>query len=844
MPLTLVIIRRMITKMARASFLRVLFLTLLCSTALGNYPFSVSIYAESELELFYVAQRAYDDRFYDTAVRYLNDFLKTYPRSSKKNEAKLLIGRCYFFQEKYLEAFEVFRGLLETSSLKDATLFWMGETYLKGQDYSNAQELYHQLINEYPDSPYVPTALHSLGWSYFEQDNYQESQKIFLEFVNRFKNHELYQESLFKAAESQYLSGLYEKAIETFRQFIIQFPKSVQAERAYFLMGECYYYHEDFPQAIEYYKKSMEISSDQNICLLSNVSAGWSFLKLNDFDNAQMHITKALDIAQVNNFPADDVLLAQATLHAKQNDHLRALSVYNQLITEYPQSSHIPEARLGKANELYLLNRFDEAIKQNRLIIKTVDDQPQAKNIVQKAYFSLGWIFLKQGEIEKAIASFQTIVDQAQSKSIKISALTQIGDAYHDTGKLSKALNIYDRILKEFPESLYTDYVQYRQGIVLLKMERTDSAAIVFQSLKNNYPDSRYLLETKYYLGLTYFKKENWQAVKEELQAFIDQAPHTHELQPDAHYLMGLAYFNLREVHEAKDNFELILMNYSHRKNLLKDVEINIAKCFYSLGNDKEALKRFKIIIYKYPQSEAALESLFWLGQYYFAQENWDQVITYLTQLIDQFPDSGSVDQARLYLGQAYEKKESFDLALNQYKQITDTTHREVFAKAQLAIANIFSRDIPHDQAVDIYLNIAQQCPEFMRDSFIKSADIYLQQDQHAKALNEYEKALKAAKGLSTIKEVEIYFLIADTYEIINENNKAIEAYLKIPYLFPDELHWTTKAYLRMARIFEDEEDWKNAKLVYEKIVNQQVDESKFAKERLEWIDQNSSLNQ
>jgi len=47
------------------------------------------------------------------------------------------------------------------------------------------------------------------------------------------------------------------------------------------------------------------------------------------------------------------------------------------------------------------------------------------------------------------------------------------------------------------------------------------------------------------------------------------------------------------------------------------------------------------------------------------------------------------------------------------------------------------------------------------------------------------------------------------------------------------------KSYLRLARIFEDKNDWEEAKKIYERISSMNIDESKFAQERLEWINKN-----
>ena len=73
-----------------------------------------------ENELFLIAQKAFDDAFYDVAVGYLTQFIEKYPQSEKYTKAKLLLGQCFYFKAQYLKAFDVFQALLSSDEVKDA----------------------------------------------------------------------------------------------------------------------------------------------------------------------------------------------------------------------------------------------------------------------------------------------------------------------------------------------------------------------------------------------------------------------------------------------------------------------------------------------------------------------------------------------------------------------------------------------------------------------------------------------------------------------------------------------------------------------------------------------------
>ena len=507
----------------------------------------------------------------------------------------------------------------------------------------------------------------------------------------------------------------------------------------------------------------------------------------------------------------------------------------------------ILDACLGKANTYYTLAKYDEAIKTYQDLIdrsakKSVPARTESTNaslqeLLEKVYFGLGWSYLKKGNIDNAVKMFQTIKNTSASKTVRISALTQIGDSYQDAGQFQKAIEVYDEILKDYSDSAYADYVQYRQGIALLKMDNIQAATLSFQSLRTNFPKSKYLEDTQYYLAVAYFKKGDWATAREYILNFIEDSSKDQPFLSEAYYILGLCYFNLNQYQDALQVFNKILKNYPDQTETFQNSEGHIAQCYYKLGNTDEAIKRFKAIIKKYPQSEAAQDSFVEIGDYYLQSSQWAEAILYYEEFLKSFPGSLKRNVVLYELGQAYQAKEKYDKAVSAFKQI-DATDQEIYAKAKLAIADIFTKELDPTSAIETYENIIKTSPEFKRDASFKIAKVYKESGNYKKAIEAYEQGLQVDKGLGDLSNAELQFSMADTYELLNQNDLATENYLKIPYLYSQETAWVIKAYLRVARIFEEKEEWDQAKTIYEKVLSSGADEAKFAKERLDWIGQ------
>lgn len=799
----------------------------------------------NEKELFFVAQKAFEDGFYDIAIRYIEQFTQQYPQSAKQVQAKLLLGQCYFFQNQYLKAYEVFQGLTTAAEFQDATLFWLGETYLKGADYKQAEKQYQDLIKIYPNSEYLAQAYNSLGWTYFEQKLYPEAISAFQKVISIFPNSPLRSDAQFKIAESHFNQGAYETAIKHFREFTNAFEQSPKQGQAHFYLGESYYYLEDFLVASTYYAKAAEVSTDQKIILMSKISLGWCYIKLKRFELAQKTLEEARGLADKSNELLDDVLLGQASLYNDLGDHKTANLFYAQLIEQFPNSPRLVEAFLGRANNSYLLQDYPGALTQYQQILDQFSADPGQKGLTEKAHFGLAWTYLKSGQLDLAISHFQQIMDQAESNTVKVSALVQIADAYHDINNLEKSVEIYDQILKDYPDSPYVDYAQFRQGIVLMKQEKADAALISFKSLENNFPKSKYLTDTKYFLGVAYFKKDNWSTAEEYTEKYLKSVQDsTMEFEAEAHYILALCAFNLNDPKRAMKIFEQVVKTYPNEQAIIRNSEKGIAECLFKIGDAKAAVEKFNNIIQSYPDSTVAQESMIWQGNYYVETSDFATAAQKFEEFLTRYPNSEKINEAHYQLGRIYENLREFEKALNHFKSINAPEEDELYAKAKLAIADIFSRELDSATAIQTYENIISSSPDFKRDAFVKIADVYKGQQEYQKAVDTYQRALAAEQKLSQASDPELQFQIADIYELAGQNDKAIEEYLKIPYLYPDEKVWMIKANLRVARIFEDGERWEDANNIYRKIVDLNIEESAFANERLEWIKENTEQKQ
>jgi len=792
---------------------------------------------EKEDESLFVAKKAFDDGFYEVALGLLERFLKNYPESKRASEANLLIGQCYFYQNKFLDALTKFEWLLERPAAKDiedAVLYWIAEVHFRGNNFSKAASYYKKIITEYPSSGYFAAANYSLGWCLFQERDFKEALVYFKIMEEKFPQESFVKESSFKIIECLYNLKDYSQLKERLNNYLKVYAQDkAKLPYLYFYLAEADYYLNNFPEAIKEYSKVLSSTQDEKIQALSRLSIGWAYLKLKKYNEAE---DMFLDINPDSlERPSHDVLLlGQAILMVETKRFDQAKKIYVDLASKTADPAVLVQAYLGKADTLYNSGSYQEALEAYKeALAKASAEIPQ--EIIDKLHYGLAWSYLKEGQFKEAIDEFRKVVKLSEDKIVKISALCQIGDAYQDAGNFTKAAETYDVILKDYPESLYSDYVQYQLGSTLLKSSNYDGAILAFQALKKNFPGSKLLDDASYALGLAYFQREDYKASKEIFEKF--QAEHKDSyLRPQAIYLLGTSLYNLGQFREAIEVFKNVVRSYSQDNELVQKAEYEIADCFYRLGDEKEAMAKFKLLRSKYPGSSLTAEVVWWLGEYYYRHNDLDLARRYFSSLIQDFPKSSLIANAYYALGSTYAEENNGEEAISNFKKVLELGKSDLAGTAIAGIADIYLKQGKMDLALKAYEEIIKDYPNLDALAYPKIADIYRKSRDYAQSLNFYRKSLE----IVPVSEMsDIQFKIAETIEAKGEPGQAIAEYLKVTYLYSENNSLTVKSLLRVAAIYEAKENFKEAASIYKRITSIDAQEAKYAVERLEWMKAN-----
>ncbi|MFA5093450.1 MAG: tetratricopeptide repeat protein [Candidatus Omnitrophota bacterium] len=763
-------------------------------------------FAESSLketELLFMARKAYEDGFYEVSLGILERFQKEYNNSAELKEVMLLSGQCYFQQGRYLESLNIFEKLLtdvQNVDIKDAVYFWLAEVHFKGGNFDKAAGFYQKLINDFPQSAYTAAAYYSLGWSLSEMGKYSLAVQTFKSLLEKFPSEPQSKDAAFKLIECLYNLKEYTQLRDKVKPILkLYINDRLRLPYLYFYLGEAEYYLENFEQAAKNYLKSAQISKEPKVQALANLGLGWSYLKLTKYKEAENILTQIKQNI-LDKKSLDTLLLGQALLMSSTNRIYESKKLYEQLITVSSDPLICAQAYLGKADALCNLAEYSQAVevyKEGLEKIKTFEQGSVPQELTDKLRYNLGLAYIKTGKASLGKDIFDNMVGRNDDQSLRSSLLFQVGQSYEEAKDFVNAREAYQKILKLYPDSVYVDYAQFQLGSLQLKSTELDQAIDTFEQILKKYPQSKLVADSVYSLGVAYFQKNEFLKSKEFFSKFQNEFKDS-PLRGQAVYMLGVSYLSLGKVDQALIIFKEVVKNYAQDAELLPKAEYEIADCYAKLGQEEEAFRLFKLLRAKYPNSDITAEVLWWLGQYYYRNNNLVLARRYFDALTKDLVDNRLSAQAFYAMGLTFADENKAEQAVKNFKTAIKLGDVSIKSAATLALAKNYYKLGDYDQAKLYY------------SQSLNSADL---------------------KNVAAIR-----FNLAETLEANSEFESAIKQYLLAADLSSDSPQLSTKALLRVAKIYEDKENFLEALKIYKRVISGGSAQAMFAQERVEAI--------
>jgi tetratricopeptide (TPR) repeat protein len=264
----------------------------------------------------------------------------------------------------------------------------------------------------------------------------------FKTFNERFKNDPLLPEAYWRIGFCEYQLGNIQNAIEAFQWFKNQFKDSPLFLYTHYLLGKIFLLNNDYLSSIKENNSILNPSQGMIWGGAFLVTLYWDYIHVDEMEGAN----RIFQRLQKSNHFEDDKIFIQ-WLNAEISFSIGEISdslpyYFNIVNTQFREKALF---QIGKG--YFFENKFREAITNFDILLL---EFPNSKYL-EEGLFIKGECLVQLGNLDQALEAYSLIVQQNKKNVWQLFALTQIGSLYTFRNEQDKSENAFKKVLEDFP---------------------------------------------------------------------------------------------------------------------------------------------------------------------------------------------------------------------------------------------------------------------------------------------------------------------------------------------------------------------------------------------------------
>jgi TolA-binding protein len=742
----------------------------------------------------YYFQKAREDYFramekYEEEFRAFEEGRRDHPPDEPKPDYSRVIEKYKLILTRFPE-----------SSLMDDVLYRLGYALEQNGQADSAVTYYQQLVQQFPESKYVPEAYIRLGEYYFDPVRRDLDKAIACySQVLRFKDTPRYDEALYKLGWSYYLKEQFTEAIQYFTLLVQNIERM-----------------EELDPNHEYSNPTLKEEALEYIGICFHDAGGLP---------AALAFLDSLGRPEYG--PA--ILKKMGEIYQKYEEkYLLAIQTYRALLERYPYYEGAPEVydrivqcavKLEEPEEVYLaqkelFERFRPGSEWEKVIRERIKHPVRRRKVLKDAFMR---------------------AEQAERENVNL--LIRLAQEKDDLRYYELAVKEAMAYLEAFPYDTSAYTIHWNLAVILdTKLHRREEALQAYLDVCNNYLQDRF---RKY-------AAENAIVVAKELDQLARESD-TLKLAGDtlstmeklkkmaeggAQNLFDLKPIPLRESEklliEAYRNY---VIHFPHEPESAI-ILANIGTIYYNKHHFDEALQYFHTLLAHFPDSPAATQAQITVLDSYFGKRDYasTELLAKRIQAKKELPPE-VLEKARRRLAESiYLQAEALAgegkhlEAAREYRRVIEEVPDALFADKALFQAGVqFDLAKAFDQSIEVYQQLVERFPksEHYLDALNNLALDYAELKKFDEAALAYERLAHehpdSAKAQDALYNASYFYVQArDWANAIRINREYVDRYPNAPdaedmfyniagyYLKMDNYDAANEIYAEFARRYPD----------------------------------------
>jgi len=734
--------------------------------ALQEYTKFTEAHKDSEYlyeAYFGIAESMFFKEDYAKALAAYQDFLSRFAASDNATIAHLRLGQIYFVQNNFQEALnelgKVNVDKLPKEELKQSYHFYMGRNLAGLEQYDKALPELQKAVAFDKNFPHTAQGDLILGDIYVKLAQPSEALAAYQKAAEISTDEQIKIWATFKTGEAKFAAGAYEEAINIFNQFIAAYPThqlsreaTIDLMSAYFNVGNFDAVQSTFNTTFGIDNKPLDFQAlyiltnaflrqfqiakaqstiDQALALpnlsdkdkVSGLAKKTEILiKLKDYQQALNIIQDQLAKLGAGN---DEILFFEAESYYGLNQYQAALSTYEKIIKEYPDSKFQDEATWGRALTLKALGELDQAMALMTQFYDTAKEPTLKENALYNAFL----INVQQEKTEEALALSKTYRDNYATGAHYEKVLYLTGNLYTNAGKYDEAIQTYQQYLKDFPQTDRLSEIQFLLAFNQQTAGKPQEAIQTYNSIVPVGKDNKFVYSALKNTAGIYIEQGDAQnafvilkRIQDEFeeddlgastfiwvaQKFVDEKKYNEALEvldripldkASDKEKSALAYFKAESFQGIQDHQKAIelydaAIASGQDNEYVKAAQVGKAEVLKDMQRFDEAGAQLESLVENNPQDHTiSLHARYNLGELEELQGNLEAAVKYYLLVAVLYDDETLVPQALFKAGEILEKQNKMNEALKTYDElITRYQKNELAQKANERIQALKTR--------------------------------------------------------------------------------------------------------------------------------------------------------
>ncbi len=522
---------------------------------------------------------------YQSVPEVLMTYIKTYPKSTEKENIENLLIDSYITSKNYKKALELLEGKsgFDYKVAYQKVAFYRGINLYNEGLYNQAKTLFQKAVSQPKTPSFTARANYWIAECDYVLGNYADAivgYKLFA-LQENLSNFTEAKNLDYQIAYAYFKQKEYTNAIPYFKNFITKNTDDKQRiNDSYLRLGDSYFVTMDYWKAMESYNIAKNLKGIDADYAHFQKAISYGFVGKNQEKISDLNLF-------LKNYPTskyqDDALFELGNTYVLVNNNEKALAAYGKLIRNFPKSSYVSRSMLKEGLIYYNTDANEQALNKFRQVAKLFPGSAEANQAVATARL----IYVDLDRVSEYVTWVKTLDFVEVSNADVDNTTYEAAEKQYLANNTNAAISSFSKYLTLFPNGIHATQAHFYIAQLKFKKGKKE-ATIPHYTYVINKERNEFTEQALARLAQVYLEQKDWIQAKPILTRLEQEADFKQNIIFAQSNLMKVN-FELKNYANAVLYAEKVLENPKIQDAIKSDAQVIIARSAMQTGDEAKA---------------------------------------------------------------------------------------------------------------------------------------------------------------------------------------------------------------------------------------------------------------